>query len=94
MQTKSAILTLFAATTIITSAAATGGWLVREENSRLDDSNNVFLWTNSVEAIPDMFGRLVTPVLTLRCQENTSSFYVDWSTYLGIDENSRDLSHR
>lgn len=83
---QAAVSAFVATTTIAASAAAVGSWHVQEEISPLDDSKNVGLWTESLEPIPDTFGRLVTPTLVLRCQENKTSVYIDWSTYLGIDE--------
>jgi type VI secretion system protein VasI len=83
---KLATMALIAMTTVITTLAVADNWLVQEETSRLDDSTNVFLWTESLEPISDRFSGLITPTLLIRCEENTTSIVIAWKTYLGIGE--------
>jgi len=83
---RSATFAFIVVTTVITTRAVADNWLVQQEISPLDDSTNVFLWTEALETIPDRFGQPMTPTLLIRCQENTTSVAINWEMYLGIGE--------
>lgn len=68
-----------------------GSWTLATETSPIDDSTNVYLRVASNETIPGRFGTTsVRPILWIRCAENTTSVFVNWRTYLGLN-NTRIL---
>jgi type VI secretion system VasI family protein len=61
-------------------------WKFREETSPVDDTKNVWLMVEANETIPNRYGRQERPSLWARCKENTTSLFVNWEVYLGLDE--------
>ena len=66
--------------------ANTGNWATRSEVSPIDDSTNVTIGMEAWESFRNDYGQMITPVLLIRCKENTTDVIVQWGTYLGIDE--------
>lgn len=62
--------------------ADAGPWLVSEDTNPLDDSPVVTLINTASEGRA-RFGD--APTLVLRCRENTTEAYINWSDYLGSD---------
>ncbi|MBF9034561.1 hypothetical protein HKCCE2091_09940 [Rhodobacterales bacterium HKCCE2091] len=57
-------------------AGDTGAWEIATSVSPFDDSTTVVLRLESEDEVEDRFGFPLRPVLMLRCQENTTSFYI------------------
>lgn len=63
-----------------------GKWVVSKETSAVDDSTNVTLYLEAKEMIRGKYTHeKIRPVIVLRCSENTTNAYINWDTYLGID---------
>jgi len=75
-----------------TVTAAGEQWLVKEERSPLDDSRTVHVLTEALRPTVGPLGLPVTPTLRLRCQENETNLFVDWSTF--IDNESTTVTYR
>jgi type VI secretion system protein VasI len=63
-----------------------GKWVVRQETSPIDDSKNVFVTLDADAPVASRFGRAVRPSLVIRCKESKTTAYIDWGSYLGLDE--------
>lgn len=63
-----------------------GHWWVYKEDSPIDDSVNVFMSLSAIDEIPDGYGKSVTPMLHIRCKENTTALYISWDRFIGSGE--------
>ena len=57
-------------------------WRARAEVSALDDSINVVLINQSINTIPDRFGRQNHAQLSLRCQEGRTEVLINWGQFI------------
>lgn len=72
----------------VSSTESSGKWTTNKEVSPLDDSVNYYLSVESDQPISNRYGGTVTPVLTIRCKENTTAISIWWGVFLGIDSTS------
>ena len=63
-----------------------GRWSVSTKTSPIDDSTNVYMYVDADELIRDRYGNATRPSLWVRCAENTTSLFINWGVYLGLDE--------
>ncbi|KER01734.1 type VI secretion system-associated protein TagO [Photorhabdus temperata] len=63
-----------------------GNWKIEKSRSPIDDSWNVYVFLASNEPIKTMFREITYPHLSAFCREGKTELFVDWSTYLGINE--------
>jgi type VI secretion system protein VasI len=68
-------------------ATTAGSWNVRTERSKIDDSANVFVSTESNEEVLSRFGTNQGKAqLMIRCAENKTSLYIVWAgAFIGSD---------
>ncbi|RJL44582.1 type VI secretion protein [Pectobacterium carotovorum] len=69
-----------------------GKWVINKEQSPLDDSWNVYVYQNAEEPIRGQFGQPVMPTLFLTCKEGKTNLFLNWDSYLGLDETY--MTHR
>ncbi|WP_375056644.1 type VI secretion system-associated protein TagO [Zobellella sp. DQSA1] len=62
-----------------------GNWFRQEEVSLFDDSKTVAIFVRSESDIKSGVGTDVYPWLYIRCMENTTSLYVIWNAFIGVD---------
>lgn len=62
-----------------------GKWLVSESRSPIDDSITVTLMLDSANTIRTPYQTNISPIMVLRCSENTTNAYVNWDMFLGMD---------
>lgn len=62
----------------------TGEWIIREETSPIDDSKNVFIILEAETPIEIDYEEVI-PELMIVCQENTTYLYVNYNTFLGME---------
>lgn len=67
---------------------AINGWSVTQEASLIEKGQNVFMSVDANETIPDGSGGRERPTLWIRCKDGTTSIYVVWDIFLGIDRTS------
>jgi type VI secretion system protein VasI len=67
-------------------AAGVGKWQVSTQSSPVDDSENVFVSLAANESFRSQFGESVTPDLYITCREKKTELYINWDTYLGLNE--------
>src|SRR5215475_14377917 len=71
------------ASTLVCTSAIADSWSVSFDKSAMDDSQSVFLVTESVNPVPGTLEvNTVTPTLTIRCHENKTALYVNWQRYV------------
>lgn len=70
----------------IKPAASVGKWQVSTRTSPVDDSENVFVSLSANESFGSRFGESVTPGLYITCREKKTELYINWDTYLGLNE--------
>jgi len=63
--------------------ASKGKWIINEEKSPIDDSLNITLYLESTEIVRDKYNKEQTPTLILRCSENTTNAFINWSMFIG-----------
>lgn len=68
------------------SDAASGAWSVQRGRSEIDDTPSVVLTLEADDPTESTIGLDTRATLVVRCQENTTSAYVEWDNYLGMDE--------
>lgn len=61
-------------------------WIKRVDASEMTDEKSVFLSLIG-SSVPGSYGDSIYPLMSLRCNENKTSFYIDWDDYLGDDTN-------
>lgn len=67
-----------------------GEWKIRTEKSKFDDSLKVFLHVRKTNSVTDRFGNDKDIALVLRCQENTTSAFFVFDTFMS-DNNGRGI---
>lgn len=67
-------------------AVGVGKWQVSTKSSPVDDSENVFVSLSANESFRSQFGESVTPDLYITCREKKTELYINWDTYLGLNE--------
>lgn len=67
-----------------TTTIGSGKWLVRSDQSPIDDTVNVYLSVQSEESIRSGYNT-VRPSLHIRCSENKTNVFLTWNLYLGLD---------
>lgn len=67
---------------------ALNGWSITEEASLVEKGKDVFMSVDSNETISDGAGGRERPTLWIRCKDGTTSVYVVWDIFLGIDRTS------
>ena len=60
-------------------------WIIREDVSELTDQKGITFITKAVTPIASQFGQEIYPTLVLRCQDNTTDVYINWSMFLGTE---------
>jgi type VI secretion system protein VasI len=53
-------------------------WIISTEKSKIDDSENVYMYVTSRDAVRDKFERMYFPKLWIACRENTTSLVVNF----------------
>lgn len=61
-------------------------WRESIDVSPIDDSQNVYLSVTADRSIPNRYGGVAWPSLSIRCKENTTAAIISWGVYLGLDE--------
>ena len=74
------------------SGVNVGGWQTSISTSPIDDSKNVIIALEGNDSFSARFGETVTPSLYIACREKKTELYIDWSTYLGLEETT--MIHR
>ncbi|MBK5072236.1 type VI secretion protein [Budviciaceae bacterium CWB-B4] len=69
-----------------------GNWMITQKVSPIDDSKNVVISLYADRPIETKSNGKSMPLLTIRCAEKKTSFYVYWDTYLG--SKSLEVTHR
>jgi type VI secretion system protein VasI len=64
------------ATTTLGGTKESKNWIVSIGQSKLDDSQEVWLKTDATEPVRGRFGKTAIPQMILRCSENTTAAYI------------------
>ena len=67
-------------------------WHVHRKVSPIDDSENVYLTLRANDTYYNKYGKKVTPMLRITCQENKTNLAVIWKTFLGTQ--NKKITHR
>lgn len=70
----------------VKAGVGVGKWQVSTKVSPVDDSENVFVGLSANESFRSQFGESVTPDLYITCREKKTELYINWDTYLGLNE--------
>jgi len=62
-----------------------GDWVVRTDQSPVDDSKSVYMTLQAKTPIVTRFGKMSSPLLVMRCKEKKTVAYVNWDTFLGSE---------
>ncbi|HGJ5855642.1 MAG TPA: type VI secretion system-associated protein TagO [Arsenophonus nasoniae] len=65
---------------------AKNDWIISTSTSEIDDSQTVILEVKSEHQIYTRLYESITPYLIIRCQNNKTDVYINWWSYLGLDE--------
>jgi type VI secretion system protein VasI len=90
MQNPDARLSCYDALFVQTAPAPTpapGQWRVSDARSSLDDTRRVVLTLDSTEPMRGRFGRNEHAILAIRCEENTTSLFINWGGHFMSDLN-------
>jgi type VI secretion system protein VasI len=68
-----------------TSADAASAWTARVETSKIDDTKNVFVTADSLEASPNPYGQATKSWMMISCRENTTSLYINFAGHFMSD---------
>lgn len=63
-----------------------GKWQISTKTSPVDDSENVFLMLSANDSFRSNFGESITPDLYITCREKKTELFINWDTYLGLNE--------
>lgn len=63
-----------------------GKWQVSTKTSPVDDSENVFVSLSANDSFRSNFGESITPDLYITCREKKTELFINWDTYLGLNE--------
>ncbi|OON38450.1 type VI secretion protein [Izhakiella australiensis] len=63
-----------------------GKWQVLTKTSPIDDSENVFVSLSANDSFRSNFGESITPDLYITCREKKTELFINWDTYLGLNE--------
>lgn len=66
--------------------AGVGKWRVTKKTSPVDDSENVFVSLDANDSFRSNFGESITPGIYITCREKKTELYINWDTYLGLNE--------
>jgi len=69
----------------ITVSTGKGKWVVRKEQSLIDDSINVTVAVTAEDIVQSGYNK-VLPILIVRCAENKTEVFINWDLYLGMDK--------
>lgn len=67
-------------------AVGVGKWQVSTKTSPIDDSENVYVILSANDSFRSQFGELITPSLYITCREKKTELFLNWDTYLGLNE--------
>ena len=76
----------------IVTSMPISNWKTSYEISKIDDSKNVYICTDSINPIEGKFGRDVTPRLWIRCMENKTEVFVEY--YMFINTQNVTVTYR
>lgn len=80
------------ATKTLKKPQQTSNWRISSQISPIDDKETKFLTLYSSEKIANSIGDLTaTPILIIRCQNNTTELFINWDRYLGSNEQTVTL---
>lgn len=65
--------------------AVESAWHQRIDQSKIDDSKSVYLWTANVEPVSNEYGRNEPILLIIRCLENTTSMHFQFDRFFMAD---------
>lgn len=68
------------------SVESPGKWSTNKTTSPVDDTETVVLWLSSDEPVGFGKYKTVKPTLIVRCKENKTVIYINYSAFLGSDE--------
>ncbi|HEG2003733.1 TPA: type VI secretion protein [Enterobacter asburiae] len=63
-----------------------GKWQVSTKTSPVDDSENVYVSLSANDSFRSQFGESITPSLYITCREKKTELFLNWDTYLGLNE--------
>ncbi|WP_233597644.1 type VI secretion system-associated protein TagO [Citrobacter cronae] len=63
-----------------------GKWQVSTKTSPVDDSENVYVSLSANDSFRSNFGGSITPDLYITCREKKTELFINWDTYLGLNE--------
>lgn len=68
------------------STVGVGKWQVSTKTSPVDDSENVYVSLSANDSFRSQFGESITPSLYVTCREKKTELFLNWDTYLGLNE--------
>lgn len=69
----------------VEDAASPNRWIVREDQSKFDDSRSVYLMLITSDKIPGKYGKPTSATLHLRCNENETNAYIHFGGHFMAD---------